>query len=199
MVVGTGLTLNWRCPTKVAATSTRKAMSQLPIIIAPDPRLKVKSELVEEIDDAVRSLIDDMVSTMYAAPGVGLAAAQVGTHKRIIVVDPQDGNGNPRLTRLINPEIIAVSDNAVMREEGCLSLPEFYEPLERPDEVEVRYTDYDGNEQSLAANGLLARCILHELDHLDGIIFVDHMSAVKRNIILRKLTKIKRQQLRESA
>ena len=174
-------------------------MSQLPIIIAPDPRLKVKSELVEEIDDAVRSLIDDMVSTMYAAPGVGLAAAQVGTHKRIIVVDPQDGNGNPLLTRLINPEIIAVSDNAVMREEGCLSLPEFYEPLERPDEVEVRYTDYDGNEQSLAANGLLARCILHELDHLDGIIFVDHMSAVKRNIILRKLTKIKRQQLRESA
>ncbi len=174
-------------------------MSQLPIIIAPDPRLKVKSELVEEIDDAVRSLIDDMVSTMYAAPGVGLAAAQVGTHKRIIVVDPQDGNGNPRQTRLINPEIIAVSDNAVMREEGCLSLPEFYEPLERPDEVEVRYTDYDGNEQSLAANGLLARCILHELDHLDGIIFVDHMSAVKRNIILRKLTKIKRQQLRESA
>ena len=174
-------------------------MSQLPIIIAPDPRLKVKSELVEEIDDAVRSLIDDMVSTMYAAPGVGLAAAQVGTHKRIIVVDPQDGNGNPLLTRLINPEIIAVSDNAVMREEGCLSLPEFYEPLKRPDEVEVRYTDYDGNEQSLAANGLLARCILHELDHLDGIIFVDHMSAVKRNIILRKLTKIKRQQLRESA
>ena len=174
-------------------------MSQLPIIIAPDPRLKVKSEPVEEIDDAVRSLIDDMVSTMYAAPGVGLAAPQVGTHKRIIVVDPQDGNGNPRLTRLINPEIIAVSDNAVIREEGCLSLPEFYEPLERPDEVEVRYTDYDGTEQSLATNGLLARCILHELDHLDGIIFVDHMSAVKRNIILRKLTKIKRQQLRESA
>ena len=174
-------------------------MSQLPIIIAPDPRLKVKSERVDDVDDAVRSLIDDMVSTMYAAPGVGLAAPQVGMHRRIIVVDPRDGNGNPRLTRLINPEIVAMSDNLVALEEGCLSLPEFYEPLERPDEVEVRFTDYDGNEQSLSANGLLARCIQHELDHLDGIIFVDRMSAVKRNIILRKLTKIKKQQLRESA
>ena len=176
-----------------------KIMSQRPIIIAPDPRLKVTSEPVENIDEATRTLIDDMVSTMYAAPGVGLAAPQVGVHKRIIVVDPSDGEGNPRLMRLINPEIAALSDDLVTREEGCLSLPDFYEELERPSEVEVRYIDYDGHAQTLAADGLLARCLQHELDHLEGVIFVDYISTVKRNIILRKLSKIKKQKQRENA
>ena len=174
-------------------------MPHLPIIIAPDPRLKVKSELVEEIDGATMSLINDLASTMYAAPGVGLAAPQVGVHKRIIVVDPLDENGKSRLVRMINPHLIAVSDDRVMREEGCLSLPDFYEELERPAEIDVRFMDADAKEQTLHANGLLARCIQHELDHLDGVIFVDHLSTVKRNIILRKLTKIKKQSRRESA
>ena len=147
-----------------------------PVIIAPDPRLKVSSEPVEEIDEATQSFIDDMVSTMYAALGVGLAAPQLGVHKRIIVVDPSDENGNSRLVRLINPEIIGVSDDLVMREEGCLSLPDFYEELERPNEVEVRFTEYDGSPKTLSANGLLARCIQHEMDHLEGVIFVDHLS-----------------------
>ena len=161
--------------------------------------MKVVSEPVDNIDEATRSVVDDMVATMYAAPGVGLAAPQIGVHQRIIVVDPSDGEGNPLLMRLINPEIAALSDDLVTREEGCLSLPDFYEELERPSEVEVRYIDYDGNPQTLAAEGLLARCLQHELDHLDGVIFVDHLSTVKRNIILRKLSKIKKQKLRESA
>tara|TARA_B100000686_G_C16777798_1_gene969718 strand:+ start:2026 stop:2550 length:525 start_codon:yes stop_codon:yes gene_type:complete len=174
-------------------------MPQLPIIIAPDPRLKVESELVENIDHSIRSLIDNMVSTMHAAPGVGLAAPQVGVHKRIIVVDPSDGEGNPKVIQMINPEITAWSDEVIERAEGCLSLPDFYEELERPDAVEVRFVDRDGKERTLSANGLAARCIQHEVDHLDGLIFVDHLSAVKRNIILRKLVKIKKQKLRESA
>lgn len=174
-------------------------MPQLPIIIAPDPRLKVVSAPVATIDDATRRLIDDMVSTMYAAPGVGLAAPQVGVRKRIIVVDPTDGEGNPRLVRMVNPEITARSDELVEHEEGCLSLPEFYEILERPRAIEVRFLDPDGGQRSLAADGLLARCIQHEVDHLDGVIFVDHLSAVKRNIILRKLAKTKKQKARESA
>ena len=174
-------------------------MPQLPIIIAPDPRLKAVSAPVATIDDATRRLIDDMVSTMYAAPGVGLAAPQVGVRKRIIVVDPTDGEGNPRLVRMVNPEITALSDELVEHEEGCLSLPEFYEILERPRAIEVRFLDPDGSQRSLAADGLLARCIQHEVDHLDGVIFVDRLSAVKRNIILRKLAKTKKQKARESA
>ena len=174
-------------------------MPHLPIIIAPDPRLKVKSAPVENIDDATRTLIDDMVSTMYAAPGVGLAAPQVGVHKRIIIVDPSDGEGNPQLVRMVNPEITAWSDQLVEREEGCLSLPDFYEQLERPQAIDVRFVDPDGRERTLSADGLLARCIQHEVDHLVGVIFVDHLSAVKRSIILRKLVKIKKQKLRESA
>lgn len=174
-------------------------MPQLPIIIAPDPRLKAVSAPVTTVDDATRRLIDDMVSTMYAAPGVGLAAPQVGVHKRIIVVDPTDGEGNPRLVRMVNPEITARSDELVEHEEGCLSLPEFYEILERPRAIEVRFLDPEGRERSLAADGLLARCIQHEVDHLDGVVFVDHLSAVKRNIILRKLAKTKKQKARESA
>ena len=174
-------------------------MPHLPIIIAPDPRLKVVSAPVATIDDATRRLIDDMVSTMYAAPGVGLAAPQVGVRKRIIVVDPTDGEGNPRLVRMVNPEITARSDELVEHEEGCLSLPEFYEILERPRAIEVRFLDADGGQRSLATDGLLARCIQHEMDHLDGVIFVDRLSAVKRNIILRKLAKTKKQKARESA
>ena len=174
-------------------------MPQLPIIIAPDPRLKAVSAPVATIDDATRRLIDDMVSTMYAAPGVGLAAPQVGVRKRIIVVDPTDGEGNRRLVRMVNPEITALSDELVEHEEGCLSLPEFYEILERPRAIEVRFLDPDGSQRSFAADGLLARCIQHEVDHLDGVIFVDRLSAVKRNIILRKLAKTKKQKARESA
>ncbi len=174
-------------------------MPQLPIIIAPDPRLKAESEFVENIDDSIRSLIDNMVLTMHAAPGVGLAAPQVGVHKRIIVIDPSDGEGGPKPIKMINPEITSCSDELVERAEGCLSLPDFYEELRRPDAIEVRFIDRDGKARTLSANGLAARCIQHEIDHLDGLIFVDHLSAVKRNIILRKLIKIKKQKRRESA
>lgn len=169
-------------------------MAVLPIITAPDPRLKVQCEPVESVDTAIAKMMDDMLETMYLAPGIGLAAPQVGITKRILVVDlsPKDGPREP--LRMANPEILWRSDELATYEEGCLSLPEQYADVERPAHIKVRYLDQDNTTQELEADGLLATCIQHEMDHLDGVIFVDHVSSLKRRMILRKLTKLKKQE-----
>ena len=169
-------------------------MAVLPIITAPDPRLKVTCEPVAKVDSAIAKLMDDMLDTMYLAPGIGLAAPQVGVTKRVLVVDvaPKDAPRDP--IRMANPEILWRSEEMEIYEEGCLSLPEQYADVERPAKIRVRYLDEKGETQEREAEGLLATCIQHEMDHLDGIIFVDHLSALKRKMILRKLAKQKKLQ-----
>jgi len=163
-----------------------------PIITAPDPRLKVKARPVEKVDDYIRRLMDDMLSTMYAAPGIGLAAPQVGEAVRVIVLDVAGRDEDPRPMRLANPEIVWASDEVVSCEEGCLSLPDHYAEVERPERVRVRYLDYEGEIREIETDGTLATCLQHEMDHLEGTLFVDHISALKRGIILRKLKKLKK-------
>ncbi len=173
-------------------------MPLLDIITAPDPRLKAVAEPVRGIDPGLHRLLDDMLETMYAAPGIGLAAPQVGVAKRAVVVDV----GEPEARRpmfLLNPEVRWRSDELVAAEEGCLSLPEHFAEVTRPAAVEVAYTDRDGAARTVRADGLLARCLQHEIDHLDGVLFVDHLSTLKRNMILRKLAKSRRTKARESA
>ena len=174
-------------------------MAPLPILTAPDPRLKRKSRPVEKVDAGVRKLMDDMLETMYAAPGVGLAAPQVGVLKRVIVVDVSEKESPPAPHALANPEILWVSDKDNTHEEGCLSVPEHYADVVRPAEVRVRYLDRDNEIRELHADGLLATCVQHEIDHLDGILFIDHISALKRNMILRKLLKEKKVAANEAA
>ncbi|HXE15581.1 MAG TPA: peptide deformylase [Stellaceae bacterium] len=169
-------------------------MALLPIITAPDPRLKGKAKSVARVDDATRRLMDSMLETMYAAPGIGLAAPQVGVQKRIIVLDIAREGDKPQPMRIANPELLWVSDEKMMANEGCLSLPEHYADVERPRAIKLRYLDHENEIRELDAEGLLATCIQHEMDHLDGVLFVDHLSAVKRGIILRKLAKAKKQQ-----
>ena len=179
----------------------------LPIITAPDKRLKVKSQPVAAVDHDVRKLLDDMVETMRAAPGIGLSAIQVGVAKRIMVVEVDDAErlqseesavSEPaapakRTTRyLVNPEIVWESDKQVFCEEGCLSLPDQFAEIERPADITVRYLDRDGKAQELQASGMLSRCIQHEMDHLDGLLLVDHLTAVRRHMILRKLEKARK-------
>jgi peptide deformylase len=168
-------------------------MALLPILIAPDPRLKRTSEPLERVDDAVRKLVDDMFETMYAAPGVGLAAPQVGVAKRLVVMDIAARDQPPKRIVLANPEILVISDSLVGYEEGCLSVPDFYATVERPDACKLRYLDYENEVREMAAEGFLATCIQHELDHLEGVLFIDRISALKRNIILRKLAKTRKQ------
>jgi peptide deformylase len=167
----------------------------LPIIVAPDPRLKLKSSPVEAVDDELRALMDDMLETMYAAPGIGLSAVQVGKPKQVIVLDVarqnEDREADPLY--LINPEILWASDETATFEEGCLSLPEHFADVSRPAAVKLRHLDYDGEEQELDAEDVLATCIQHEMDHLEGILFVDRISAVRRGMILRKLLKARKQ------
>jgi peptide deformylase len=167
-------------------------MALLPIITAPDPRLKVKAKRVARVDAETRRLIDDMLDTMYAAPGLGLAAPQVGVAKRVLVVDVARDGEKPRPLGIANPELLWISDELMLQSEGCLSLPEHYADVERPRAIKLRYLDRDNEIRELDAEGLLATCIQHEMDHLDGVLFVDHISALKRNIILRKLAKAKR-------
>ncbi len=174
-------------------------MALLPIIVAPDPRLKVVSKPVETVDDGVRALMEDMLETMYDEPGIGLSAIQIGVPKRIIVVDVAGKDEAPAPLRIVNPEIVWHSDDDAVFEEGCLSLPDHYAEVTRPASIKLRYLDENGAEQELEADEILSRCIQHEIDHLDGILFVDHLTAVKRSIILRKLTKLKKSKLRESA
>ncbi|MDX2103262.1 MAG: peptide deformylase [Alphaproteobacteria bacterium] len=167
-------------------------MALLPILTAPDPRLKQKAAPVTTVDADVRRLMDDMLDTMYAAPGIGLAAPQVGVSKRVLVMDVADKGAPPHPYRMVNPEIIWVSDDDMKAEEGCLSVPQHYADVVRPAEVTVRWLDETGAEREERFSGLASVCVQHEMDHLDGILFLDHLSALKRNMILRKLTKAKR-------
>ncbi|MBS0470342.1 MAG: peptide deformylase [Proteobacteria bacterium] len=167
-------------------------MAVRPILTAPDPRLKVVSTPVETVDDGIRKLIADMTDSMYAADGIGLAAIQIGEPKRIIVMDldQRDGNKNPR--HFINPVITWRSDELASFEEGCLSVPEIWEDVERAERIKAEYLDSDGKKHELEADSLLATCLQHEMDHLEGILFIDHLSKLKRSMLLRKLQKAKR-------
>jgi len=170
----------------------------LPIVIAPAPVLKAKARLVTQGDDAlVRDLIPRMFATMYKAPGIGLAAPQVGQGLRVIIVDVVPDE-KPQPYVLINPEVLAASQELATREEGCLSLPNQYADITRPARVKVRYLDQAGARREIEADGLLATCLQHEIDHLDGILFVDHLSMLKRNMIMRRLAKEQREK-RETA
>lgn len=178
-------------------------MAILPIVTAPDRRLRVRSAPVAIVDEGVRRLMDDMLETMRAAPGIGLSAVQVGVARRIVVVEApgtetdaetEDGpEAAPRTLCMANPRIVWASAETALYEEGCLSLPDQYAEIERPAEVRVEFLDGEGRGQQEKASGILARCVQHELDHLEGILLVDRLSQVRRNIILRKLSKAKKQ------
>jgi peptide deformylase len=179
-------------------------MAILPIIETPDPILRQKSTPVEEVNDEVRALIDDMFETMYAAPGIGLAAVQVGVPKRILVIDlqePEEEDGDPvRDPRVfINPEILSASDTLQPYNEGCLSVPEMYAEVVRPARVRARWLDRDGNSHEEELDGLLAICLQHEMDHLEGILFIDHLSRLKREMILKKLAKYRKERAKLAA
>ena len=170
-------------------------MAILPILVAPDPRLKQKAQRVEAVDATIAALMDDMLETMYAAPGIGLAAPQVGIGRRVLVLDVGRNEDEREPVRMANPEILWVSDEDNTYEEGCLSVPEHYAQVVRPKAVRVRYLDQDNLVRELSADGLLATVVQHEMDHLDGVLFIDHISSLKRNMILRKLTKAKKDAL----
>lgn len=172
-------------------------MTVRPILTAPDPRLKAVSTHVEKVDGETRRLIDDMLESMYAADGIGLAAIQIGVAKNVIVMDldQKDGKNKPRI--FVNPKIVWASADLVTFEEGCLSVPEIWDDVERPAHIRAEYLDRNGKPQTLEADGLLATCLQHEMDHLKGILFIDHLSRLKRSIALRKLAKAKKQ--RETA
>jgi peptide deformylase len=174
-------------------------MAKLAIITAPDPRLKIKARPVPAVDEKVRRLMDDMLETMYGAIGIGLAAPQVGRSERVIVVDVARDGEKPQPLKVANPEIIWQSAELTIGNEGCLSLPEHYAEVTRPDKIRLRYLDYQNEIREMEASGLLATCLQHEIDHLDGVLFVDHLSSLKRGMILRKLAKAKRSQVLENA
>ncbi|MCW5747134.1 MAG: peptide deformylase [Alphaproteobacteria bacterium] len=174
-------------------------MALLPILVAPDPRLKKKSQPVKAVDAEIRQLMDDMLETMKAAPGIGLAAPQVGVLKRVIVLEIEREEVNTGPLFMANPEIIDVSDDDVTYNEGCLSVPEHYADVARPAKVKVRYLDRDNERREMACEGLLATCVQHEIDHLDGILFIDKISALKRSMILRKLVKARKEKERDGA
>ena len=167
------------------------------VLVAPDPRLKIKAKPVGRVDASIRALMDDMVETMYAAKGIGLAAPQIGIDKRVIVMDLAREGEPPAPRKFADPEIVSESDETVPCEEGCLSVPDQYAEVERPKQVRVRYRDENDVVQEIDCDGLLAVCIQHEMDHLDGVLFVDHLSALKRNMILRKVQKARRQKAAE--
>ena len=168
-------------------------MSIRKIVIEPDPILRKKSDSLEKVDDEIRKLLDDMLETMYAAPGIGLAAVQVGILKRIIVIDISKDEEKKTPLFLVNPEIISRSKKTSVYEEGCLSLPGHFAEIERPAECQVKFIDYDGKEKELVADGLLATCIQHEVDHLNGVLFIDYLSKLKKDMIVKKLIKQKKE------
>jgi len=171
-----------------------------PILIHPDPRLKKVCAPVSDISDDLRKLADDMLETMYDAPGIGLAAPQIGVMDRLIVLDcvKEDGE-EPRPLVMFNPEIVASSDETNVYEEGCLSIPEQYAEVTRPKVVDVRWIDRDGNEQSETFDDLWATCVQHEIDHLNGKLFIDYLGPMKRQMITRKMQKLKREQAKARA
>ena len=160
-----------------------------PIICLPDPRLKLVSEPVAQVDDEVRALLDDMLETMYDAPGVGLAAIQIAVPRRVVVIDVAGKDEPPAPLFLVNPEITWASEEMNVHEEGCLSIPEYYEDVTRPARVRARFLDRDGKQQEIEADGLLATCIQHEIDHLNGVLFIDHLSRLKRERAMKKFQK----------
>ena len=170
-------------------------MAKLTIITAPDPRLKIRAQPVAAVDAKIRRLMDDMLETMRAALGIGLAAPQIGVASRVIVLDAAREGEEPQPMRLANPEILWRSEELATNNEGCLSLPEHYADVTRPAEIRLRYLDYQNEARELHAKGLLATCLQHESEHLEGILFVDHLSLVKRGMILRKLAKAKRSRM----
>ena len=163
------------------------------IIIEPDIILRKKSLALEKVDDDLRELMDDMLETMYAAPGIGLAGVQIGILKRLIVIDVSKDNEKKSPLFLINPEIISKSRNTSIYEEGCLSLPGYFAEIERPAECQIEYIDYHGKKKEMKASGLLATCIQHEVDHLNGILFIDYLSKLKKDMIIKKLIKNKKE------
>lgn len=168
-------------------------MAKLPIILLPDPVLRRVADPITSVDDEVRQLADDMLETMYAAPGVGLAAPQVKVSRRLIVLDVSDNDEEKRPHVMINPEIVRRSEQLKMHEEGCLSIPDVRVEIERPADIVVQYLDRDGKQQELEANELLATCIQHEIDHLDGRLLIDYMSRLKRDMVVRRLKKLARE------
>jgi peptide deformylase len=162
------------------------------IITIPDPRLRLVCEPVAEVDQTIRRLMDDMLETMYEAPGIGLAASQIAVMKRVLVMDVakrKDEASSAEPTALANPEILWASEELSSYEEGCLSIPDYYEEVERPARVRVGYLDRDGKKQIMEASGILATCVQHEIDHLNGVLFIDHISRLKRERVLKKFTK----------
>ena len=167
-----------------------------PLVVLPDPRLRLKSEPVGAVSDDIRTLAQDMLDTMYDAPGVGLAAIQIGVPKRVITMDVSKSETERNPLVLINPEVVWASEETRVYEEGCLSIPEYYEEVERPERVRFRYTTLDGEIVEADADGLMATCVQHEIDHLNGVLFIDHLSKLKRD---RVLTKFKKAAKREAA
>lgn len=165
-------------------------MTIKPLIILPDPLLRELSKPVERIDDGVRKFARDMLDTMYDAPGIGLAAIQVGEPLRMLVLDLAKEGEEPAPRVVINPQVLSRSDERAVYEEGCLSIPDYYAEVERPSAVRVKYLDENGKEQEVEADGLLATCLQHEIDHLDGVLFIDYISKLKRDMVLRKFKKL---------
>ena len=168
-------------------------MSKRRILIEPDPILRKKSQKLETVDDELRKLMDDMLETMYEAPGIGLAAVQIGILKRLVVIDISKEGQTKKPFFFVNPIITFKSENTSIHEEGCLSLPGHFAEIERPSECHLDYIDYYGKKKTLKASGLLATCIQHEVDHLDGILFIDYLSKLKKDMIIKKLSKQKKE------
>ena len=168
-------------------------MATRPILIAPDPRLKAVSTPVEKVDAEIRKLVEDMADSMYAAEGIGLAAVQIGVPKRVIVIDLDQKEGKKNPQAFINPKITWASDEMAVFEEGCLSVPEIWEDVERAAKIKAEYLDRDGKKHELEADGLLATCLQHEMDHLEGVLFIDHLSRLKRDMVLKKLAKLRKE------
>jgi len=187
---------------RAADLSYLNAVSKLDIITLPDRKLRLVSDPIERVDDDLRRLLDDMLETMYEAPGIGLAAIQVGVPRRMLICDvaqreDEDAERDPMF--LINPEILATSDQSTVREEGCLSIPDYFAEVERPASVRVRYLDREGRRQEIEATGVLATCLQHEIDHLDGKLFIDYLSKLKRDMVIRKFTKQAKQSPKRTA
>ena len=171
-------------------------MSTRPLVILPAPLLRLSSAPIARVDDGVRKLAEDMFETMYAAPGIGLAAVQVGEMNRLITIDVSHDEDAREPRVFVNPEILWKSEEMSVYEEGCLSIPEFYEEVERPARVRVRYTNLAGEPEEIEADGLLATCLQHEIDHLDGVLFIDHISRLKRDRVTKKFIKAAREKAR---
>jgi peptide deformylase len=167
-------------------------MSARPILTAPDPRLKAVSEPIQRVDNQIRKLVDDMLDTMYAEEGIGLAAIQIGVPKCLLVMDLAQKEGRREPQAFINPRILWASDETTVVQEGCLSVPDIWEDVERPARVTAEFLDRDGTLKTVDAESLLSTCLQHEMDHLNGVLFIDHLSKLKRSIALRKVQKARR-------